>query len=263
MKKTISLIGLSLLFCALCFPISASDRDDALFQYSTINALLNGFFDGDLSLGVLSTEGNFGIGTFNHLDGEMIALEGEFFQIKIDGIAYPVDPDLHTPFAVVTHLDVDRQAVLPKGLDYSGLKATLNRLIPNRNHYYAFRIKGRFQTISVRSVPAQTPPYRPLAEVVEEQAKFHYEDVEGFLIGFYTPDYMSGLNVPGYHFHFLNADRTRGGHVLALKTESGAIEIDEMSELVMRLPESAAFADLELTGARKEALDKVEKGGYR
>jgi len=263
MEKTIFPIGFSLLFCVLCAPVPATDQDDTLFQYSTINALLNGFYDGDLSLATLSAHGDMGIGTFNRLDGEMIGLDGDFFQIKADGIAYRAAPELHTPFAVVAHFDVDRKAVLPKDLDYLDLQQVLNRLISNHNHYYAFRIRGRFRTMSVRSVPAQAPPFRPLAEVIADQAKFHYQDAEGSLVGFYTPDYMNELNVPGYHFHFLNRDRTRGGHVFALKTESGTIEIDEMSELLVRLPSSGAFADLELAGDWKKALEKVEKDGYQ
>jgi len=197
--------------------------------------------------------------TFNHLDGEMVALDGSFYQVKMDGVAYPVKARQQTPFAVVTQFDVDQDAVLPADLDYQGLQQKLDRLITNRNHFYAFRIPGRFRKMMVRSVPAQLPPYRPLAEVVKEQAVFHYEDTEGTLIGFYAPDYMQGLNVPGYHFHFLNRNRTRGGHVLDLQTGSGKIEIDEISEIVMSLPHSPTFATLELAQDQAKSLQQVEK----
>lgn len=248
------------LFCSvLSATASASEQADSLFQYSTINGLLNGFYDGDLTFATLSANGDMGLGTFNHLDGEMVALDGRFYQVKMDGTAYPVSVDQKTPFAVVTHFDVDLGAVLPSDLDYSGLQQELTRLLSNRNHFYGFRIPGRFAKLTVRSVPAQSPPYRPLAEVVREQAMFQYEDVEGTLVGFYTPDYMKGLNVPGYHFHFLSKDRTRGGHVLALQTGTGKIEIDEMSEIMMSLPHSQAFAHLELARDQGKELEKVEK----
>jgi len=238
---------------------SASEENDSLFQYSTINGLLNGFYDGDLDFVTLAANGDLGLGTFNQMDGEMVALDGRFYQIRMDGIAYPVPPGQKTPFAVVTHFDVDQTAVLPGNLDYPGLQRELTRLSVNRNHFYAFRIQGCFTRITVRSVPAQSPPYRPLAEVVKEQAIFQYQDVAGTLVGFYTPDYMKGLNVPGYHLHFLNQDRTRGGHVLALQTGVGKIEIDEVSEIMMSLPHSQAFAAMELARDQGDELEQVEK----
>lgn len=251
---------LFLLFCSVGSAAPAVAKEaDTLFQYSTINGLLNGFYDGDLTFSVLAANGDLGLGTFNHLDGEMVAVDGMFYQVRMDGAAYPVSGFQKTPFAVVTHFDIDQGAVLPGNLDYAGLQQELTRLASNRNHFYAFRIQGRFAKMTVRSVPAQSPPYRPLAEVVKEQAVFQYEDVEGTLVGFYTPDYMKGLNVPGYHFHFLNNDRTRGGHVLALQSVAGKIEIDEVSEVLMSLPNSQTFAALELAKNQDRELEKVEK----
>lgn len=49
-----------------------------IFQLSTINALLEGVFDGNMSYGQLKQHGDFGIGTFNGLDGEMIAFDAAF-----------------------------------------------------------------------------------------------------------------------------------------------------------------------------------------
>jgi len=260
MKKNISLT-ICFFICLSFFSSStaASEQDDSLFQYATINGLLKGLYDGNMSFAELSTHGDLGLGTFNHLDGEMVALDGNFYQVKMDGTAYPVEPSCKTPFAVVTWFDINQHAVLPAGLNYQELQKELDKLITNHNHFYAFRIPVRLRSLTVRSVPAQKPPYHPLSEVVKEEAIFPYENVKGTLVGFYTPDYMKGLNVPGYHFHFLNSDRTRGGHVLALITESGTIEIDEVNEITMLLPDSRAFADTELAGDQKKALEKVEK----
>ena len=72
-----------------------------VFQNSTINALLEGVYDGSMTYGELRRHGDFGLGTFNALDGEMVAFDGEFYQIKSDGIAYPVADEQRTPFATV------------------------------------------------------------------------------------------------------------------------------------------------------------------
>ncbi|MDD3814486.1 MAG: acetolactate decarboxylase [Desulfocapsaceae bacterium] len=259
MQTRIRLVVFSFLFLALTSIVHAGEQADSLFQYSTINGLLKGFYDGDLSFSDLSAHGDLGLGTFNHLDGEMVALDGRFYQVRMDGVAYPVKGEQNTPFAVVTRFDADQNADLPVELNYQGLQQNLDRLITNRNHFYAFRIPGHFRKMMVRSVPSQRPPYRPLAEVVKEQAVFKYEDTEGTLIGFYTPDFMQGLNVPGYHFHFLNKNKTRGGHVLDLQTGPGKIEIDEISEIVMSLPGSPTFATLDLAQDQAKALQQVEK----
>src|SRR5665647_3590613 len=73
--------------------------DDVLYQVSTINALLQGVYDGVIPIGELETHGDFGIGTFDGLEGEMLALDGNYYQIKTDGIAYPVSENMTTPFA--------------------------------------------------------------------------------------------------------------------------------------------------------------------
>lgn len=55
---------------------TAYSSDDILYQVSTINALLEGIYDGDTSYGELKQHGDFGIGTFSGLDGGMIELDG-------------------------------------------------------------------------------------------------------------------------------------------------------------------------------------------
>jgi len=92
-------------------------NNDVLFQTSTINALLNGVYDGDISFQELKQYGGFGLGTVNALDGEMIGLEGKFYQIKADGIAYPVDDSMKTPFAVVTFFEPDKSALLGESIN--------------------------------------------------------------------------------------------------------------------------------------------------
>ena len=77
-------------------------NEDVLFQTSTIDALLEGVYDGDITFGELKEHGDFGLGTFNGLDGEMLELDGNVYQIKTDGVAYPVDESMSTPFSAVT-----------------------------------------------------------------------------------------------------------------------------------------------------------------
>ena len=71
-----------------------AERDPhVLFQASTIGALLDGAFDGDLSFAELAEHGDLGLGTVNALDGEMIALDGEFFRADVGGGVTEVGPE--------------------------------------------------------------------------------------------------------------------------------------------------------------------------
>ncbi|MEZ5584180.1 MAG: acetolactate decarboxylase [Candidatus Competibacteraceae bacterium] len=261
MKKSLLWIVVTAVLLSGQWARADDEATDALFQYSTINALLDGLYDGDLTIKQLSSFGDIGLGTVNGVDGELIALDGEYYHVKADGRAYPLTPERETPFAVVKHFTTDHSEPLPANLDYPALQQHLDKGIKTPNFFQAIRIDGTFASLKVRSIPKQSKPYRPLAEVVQDdQVTFDYENAKGSLIGFRTPEYMKGLNVPGYHFHFLSEDRQYGGHVLALVTAEGAIRFDEAADFHMALPEVEAFAELDLGASRNKELDKVEKG---
>lgn len=231
-----------------------------LFQYSTIQALLEGHYDGDFPLKKLMRKGDFGMGTFDRLDGEMIVLDGSFYQIRSDGKAYLATPEMKTPFAMVSFFAPDHSASLPENLDFSQLEQHLDSLIKKKNQMQAIRIDGTFNLISVRSIDAQQKPYKRLAEVSKSQKVYHYKNQKGTLIGYRFPSYMSQLNVPGYHFHFIDDTRKFGGHVFSLKTAEGQLKIDDLSDFRMKLPNSESFSNLQLGSERKGELEAVEKG---
>src|SRR5215210_4372892 len=100
-----------------------------LFQTSTVDALLEGKYDGDVSFAELEARGDFGLGTLDALDGEMICLDGNFYQIKSDGRAYPVDGRARTPFAVVTVFEPDMSETLSTPMSFEALCDYLNGVI--------------------------------------------------------------------------------------------------------------------------------------
>jgi len=232
---------------------------DVLFQISTIGALLEGVYDGETTYGELKRHGDFGIGTFNGLDGEMIGLEGKFYQIKTDGIAYLVDDSIKTPFAVVTFFESDKSALLEKIENYDQLKKYLDKLLPTKNIFYAIKIEGTFKYIKTRSVPGQSKPYPLLVEVVKTQSIFEFHNVKGTIAGFWCPCYVEGVNVPGYHLHFITEDRKAGGHLLECHLQNARVDIDYTSEFYMALLKSDEFYNTDLTRKKQKELDKVEK----
>ncbi|MEO5338263.1 MAG: acetolactate decarboxylase [Magnetospirillum sp. WYHS-4] len=208
-----------------------------VFQVSTLAALMAGVYDGEVTVGELRRRGDLGLGTFNRLDGEMAVIDGRVFQVKITGEVLEADDSLRIPFAQVTAFRPQTTLTLDRGLDLPGLERALDARVANPSRIQAARIEGRFAAIRTRSVAAQAQPYRPLTEIIpKEQAVFDETMAEGSLIGFRFPAQAAGVNVPGWHFHFLTADRKRGGHVLALALDGGTAALEEISELRIALP---------------------------
>jgi acetolactate decarboxylase len=233
-----------------------------LFQASTIGALLEGAFDGDLSFGELAEHGDLGLGTLNHLDGEMIAIDGEFFRADVDGRMTQVDLGERTPFAVVTSFEPTVDERLPEeALDHEELLERLDQLVPAGASSCAIRLDGRFELVRARSVPRQEPPYRPLTEVVAEQHVFELRDVEGTMLGFRFPTYVEGLEVAGYHLHFISADRIRGGHVLGSRSGGLRVRLDPSDDLHVELPPRVDLEDPHLAAQTHAAVELVERNG--
>jgi acetolactate decarboxylase len=224
----------------------ADRQPGVLFQASTIAALLDGAYEGDLTFAELAEHGDLGLGTVNGLDGEMIALDGRFYRAGVDGFVERLPGSARTPFAVVVPFDA---AVDVETADLE------EHLV---GETCAFRFDGRFELVRARSVPRQAPPYRPLAEVAAEQHVFELRDVSGTLVGFRFPDYASGLEVVGDHIHFISDDRTRGGHVLGYSARGGRLRVDPLSDLHVELPPGV---ELGAGHVDEEALARIERAG--
>ena len=236
----------------------APETGSETFQASTIAALLDGAYDGDVSFAELRHHGDLGLGTLNACDGEMIALEGEFFRADVDGALHPVPAAAKTPFAVLTFFE-PRHSFRAGRLGHDELLALIDARIGHPEQVHALRVDGSFERVRARSVPRQEKPYRPLVEVIADQHVFEFADVEGTLVGFRFPDYAQGLNVPGYHLHFVDRDRRRGGHVLDCTVREAEIAVDDSLELHAELPPGVALPAS--GGAARAEVDRVEREG--
>jgi acetolactate decarboxylase len=242
--------------------LHAEREPHVLFQASTIGALLEGAYEGDLSFAELAEHGDLGLGTLNALDGEMIALEGRFHRADANGAVSEVAADARTPFAVVTRFAPTIDTSLEGPLEHEALLAALDELIPAEAASCAIRLDGKFELVRARSVPRQQPPYRPLTEVVAEQHVFELEDVTGTMLGFRFPAYVEGIEVSGYHLHFVSGDRSRGGHALGSRSAGRLrVRLDLSSELHVELPPGIELADPRLAADTHAAVERVERAG--
>ncbi len=251
--------------CSISTPLaeyadSPIAQRETLVQISTIDAILNGVYDGVVDFAALKGYGDFGIGTFEGLDGEMIGFDGNFYQVRADGIAYPVSGSMETPFACVTFFDTDYEEELPEGFDYEQIQELLDNTLPTGNIFYAIEIEGTLSYMKTRSVPGQQKPYPPLVEVTKNQPIFEFANVDGTVVGFRCPAYVAGVNIPGYHLHFLTNGNDAGGHVLEFQVADAVAYVDYTSEFLMILPgEGSDFYELDLTQDKQEELEEAEK----
>ncbi|WP_442780447.1 acetolactate decarboxylase [Bacillus sp. Au-Bac7] len=223
------------------------DQKQEVYQVSTMTALLDGVYDGDFSLGEIPEHGDFGIGTFNKLDGELIGFDGEFYRLRSDGTATPVKENDKSPFCSLTFFETEIVHRVDRPLTLEQLGEELDEILPSKNVFYAIRMDGAFKKVQTRTVEAQCKPYVPMIEAVQTQPIFNLEHIEGTIAGFRTPQYANGIAVAGYHLHFIDKDRKSGGHVFDFTIENVTIRICKKQIMNLRLPQTEEFfkADLD------------------
>ncbi|MFZ6657478.1 acetolactate decarboxylase [Undibacterium sp. TJN19] len=247
-----------LLFLAATLSHAQKPQEHKAFQYATIDALLAGAYEGELTVDELKLKGDFGIGTFNRVDGEMIVLDGEVFQFKADGTVVKASGKQLTPFAVVTRFNTDYRYEINKETSLKELEEMLDQRLENKNLFYAIRVEAEFTQLTTRAISPQDKPYKPLAEVTKTQTLFNFSNTRGVLVAFRSPGFSKGFNVPGYHWHYLANDHKAGGHVLALSLSQGVIKIGAVSDIEIKLPTNNMFASTNQSVDRSTELKAVE-----
>lgn len=216
------------------------------FQTSLISSLMDGVYEDEMSIGELLSHGSFGIGTFNALDGEMIILDGQCFQLKGDGTTRPASMSQHTPYATVTNFVPSHRLEIARPLHRPDLSKLIDNLLPSANYMYALWISGHVDWVTTRTVVQQDKPYRPMVQATDGEQVVRAEEIDGVFVGFRTPVYQQGISVPGCHVHFIDDTRTRGGHVVDFQISTGAVEVCVGTDLQLRLPLTTEFERADL-----------------
>ena len=233
-------------------------KPSPIYLCAPVNAVVEGIYQERIPFSKILQHGDFGLGTFDSLDGEMIVLDGHVYQITGDGQVHEVGGEATTPFACVTFYAPASHDDLDEELGYAAFQDWILRLLPSPNLFYALRLEGTFAHVKVRSVPRQEN-YRPLVEVVAHQPVFEFAEVEGTLAGFFSPAFLESLTVPGLHLHFLSADRTQGGHLLECRPRRLRAGVQFISTLELGLPMSLDYLTWDLRSDIGADLDMIEK----
>lgn len=238
-----------------------SQNRESIYQVALLQSLTQGYYDGIIKVSELKEHGDIGIGTFEGVNGEMIVLDGKVYQALGDGSVQEADNDETVPFSNVTFFDKDITSDISDIKNIDALKENLNKTVDEngRNMFYFVKINGTFDKMNVRSELKQKKPYKSLDKALAtDQREFNYKDVKGTVVALYCPDYMDGLNTPGWHFHFVSDDRKKGGHILELAFDNAKAEMDKTSGFEMKLSDNKTFQKLELAKDVSQAIKKVE-----
>ena len=228
-----------------------------IFQVSTSSALVQGVYQGCVTVGTIKTHGDFGLGTYDALDGEGLMLDGHVYQARGDGSVVEPPDTATAPFWVSTWFAADRSVALDAVESWEDLCVQIDAVRRSQNLFAAIRIDGVFDEIHYR-VACKSGAGADLVSATSHQAEFTVNNLDGALLGFWSPVYARTLNVPGYHLHVLSSDRKHGGHVLGIKARNVRLQLMDADNLVVALPESAQFLKADLTADPTAALSKAE-----
>jgi acetolactate decarboxylase len=229
-----------------------------LFLCSPVNAIVEDIYEERIPFSEIKRHGDFGLGTFDMLDGEMVMLDGLVYQMTADGRVEEVGDDALTPFSCVTFYRPEHFIESTIEIDFDGFLRWLQSPLPSPNIFYAFRVDGEFAYMKVRSVP-KSQCYIPLVEIAREQPVFEYSNIRGTLAGFYTPDFMASVSVPGIHLHFLSEDLAHGGHLLECRPRQVRAGIQSIYAVELALPTTPHYLNWDFRRDVRQDLEQAEK----
>jgi acetolactate decarboxylase len=218
---------------------------DTLIHIGVADIMLNGFYKGHYSFEDLKQYGDFGIGAPEHLDGEMVMLDGKVYQTIYTGATFEAPGATKAALAFVHFFEQDRAYSFDAPLKREALYAVLHSQV-KRNEPTAICIRGHFSYVCTRAFPpVQQYPAPTLQAMAHLQRYFVYHDLPGALVGYYIPEFLKGINVAGFHFHFLADDKKAGGHLVDFHLRKGHAQLDAIYQLGVLLPPLPEYPSFE------------------
>src|ERR1700754_4957439 len=159
-----------------------------VFQISTSGALVAGVYDREVSVQAILEHGNFGLGTFANLDGEMVVVDGHVYQTKGTGQVSEEPADAGAPFAVVTWFEPETDVSISPIGSFNDLQARCDGFRRSGNIFYAIRLDGFFTRVRTRAVNPPETGTR-LIDAAKAQSEFNFADIEGALVGLWSPGF--------------------------------------------------------------------------
>lgn len=235
-----------------------------MYQVSTLQALAMGYTRSVITVGDLRAHGDIGLGTFEHVDGEMIMVDNTCYRAIEDGSVEKAPDTMGVPFASVAPMVGSRTFAVDPMPNIDTLKEFLTLRIEEGfglNSMHVIRIDGHFRKVDARSESGYRSQHITLKEVLSvTQRDFIFEEISGTLVCVYYPDYMDGINAAGWHLHFISQDRTQGGHVFDLDMTAGDATLMKIDCIEIQMPCDPAFDVYSLKDSSQDDIKEVEQG---
>jgi len=230
--------------------------ENTVHQYAPTVGLLNSIYTGNQTPEEMVAKGNMGIGTVNDLDGELIAVDGVVYAIDAAGGITKAPKELESPNMTMINFQPKTTIEIKNIQSLKDLDKALKSQATSKNSFYAYRIKGTFPYLKMASAHKVEDEDVSLFEYLDTRVMYTRENIKGTLVGLYTPEYLGNVVIPGLHFHFLSDDIKLGGHLEGIKFDTMTVEVQEINQLNLSLPEVEKFRNKDLQmGAAPGATD--------
>ncbi|HCO1252191.1 TPA: acetolactate decarboxylase [Escherichia coli] len=227
-------------------------------QFSTIGALMAGHFHGECDVRQLTQPATFGLGCSAKLNGELTIFQGTIWEATAGEAIHPLH-DHQVPFIQLTDFTPKNRFAVEE-IDQDCAAQLLAEQVALDNIFLAVCIEAHFERLVIRRPQRATGAKRDIHEVADAQQEDTLTDVEGKLIGFWTPELFGRISVPGFHFHFLDTATHQSGHVLSYVAKNATISYEEKSTIEITNPHSQQYKALAIdVSALDKVIAKVEK----
>ncbi|MFT3904124.1 MAG: acetolactate decarboxylase [Niabella sp.] len=242
---------------------TAQAKHNVLYNYGVIDAFVGGLFRGSLPIKDLKLKGDFGLGAPDMLDGELTMLNGKAYQTKATGETVVLDNEHKTSYSTVTFFKADTVFYVNNATEQKELLEIIESKLTNKNAMYSIKISGAFSYVKTRAFPpVKEEPFPVLSTILDRQQFFDNQNTAGTLVGYHFPEYLNGIQISGFHLHFLSTDKKQGGHVLDFKGQNMKIEIAELKSFELEVPKTNDFQNFKFRKKHNEDLERVEQGQW-
>src|SRR5699024_6341968 len=207
-----------------------------LYQHGTLGTLMAGLLEGTMEMKEILKHRDLGIDTLTGSDGQVIILDDVAYHADAHSHFKQLDGSEMTPFATVTPFKPEVSFDVRHITDSENLLNKIKSHAASENLFFAVKISGKFENVHVRMMPKQEKPYSKLIKYAKQQPEYHYDQIDGTIVGFYAPTLFHGIAAGGFHLHFVDKDKTVGGHVLDFEMNHGDVEISNIETLEQHFP---------------------------
>ncbi len=178
--------------------------------------LLDNKLKGLLKYKEIKPLGNFGLGTFDFVDGEMIALDGNFYRANEEGDLTLAEDTRHCPFAIVCQFNEQKAEQTEENdislKDFQKKLLNIRKWHPTQSIAMAIKIDIAADWIEYRS-EENSDEKASFDHVISQEKRHRHEQQAGTLVGFYFDNSLNDLTSSEFHFHYVNANKSKGGHL--------------------------------------------------